>query len=207
MFVEKRHPLPKGVVFEILKIEYPMVWNLKFKHVLSPCGDLSISIWNFQLWLPNRSCYTTGATKLQLDPKTENTGGRLFETTEMIKSLGKKAKQGMNIEHDEGGGLNFLSKRVFVCSPGSQTRGRAKNSHRITNVHYANYEPIKQKISWSPPPLFFLTRMVFAPLPRPRHNVWQCNKDAREATTWQRCTMATMVTMVIWKKEPQRAHK
>ena len=114
MFVEKRHPLPKGVVFKILKIEYPLVWNLKFKYVLSPCGDLSISIWNFQLWLPNRSCYTTRATKLQLDPKTENTGGRLFETTEMIKSLGKKAKQGMNIEHDEGGGLNFSGKRDFV---------------------------------------------------------------------------------------------
>ena len=104
---------------------------MKFKYVLSPCGDLSISIWNFQLWLPNRSCYTTRATKLQLDPKTENTGGRLFETTQMIKSLGKKAKQGMNIEHDEGGGLNFLSKRVFVCSPESQTRGRAKNNHRM----------------------------------------------------------------------------
>ena len=113
MFVEKRHPLPKGVVFKILKIEYPLVWNLKFKYALSPCGDLSISIWNFQLWLPNRSCYTTGGTKLQLDPKTENTGGRLFETTQMIKSLGKKAKQGMNIEHDEGVGLNFLGKKVF----------------------------------------------------------------------------------------------
>ena len=49
-----------------------------------------------------------------MDPKTENTGGRLFETTQMIKSLGKKAKQGMNIEHDEGGGLNFLGKRDFV---------------------------------------------------------------------------------------------
>ena len=32
----------------------------------------------------------------------------------MIKSLGKKAKQGMNIEHDEGGGLNFLGKKVFL---------------------------------------------------------------------------------------------
>ena len=49
-----------------------------------------------------------------MDPKTENTGGRLFETTEMVKSLGKKATQEMNIEHDEGGGLNFLGKRVFV---------------------------------------------------------------------------------------------
>ena len=77
-----------------------------------------------------------------MDPKTENTGGRLFETTQMIKSLGKKAKQGMNIEHDEGGGLNFFGKKVFLNIISSY-----KNSHRITNVQYANYEPIIQKIS------------------------------------------------------------
>ena len=172
-----------------------------------------VGIYQFPFGISNFGSQTAVATQQEelnynWTQKQRTPEGDYLKQLKWSNHWGEKLNKGWTLNMMRGVVWTCLiGKRVFVCSPGSQTRGRAKNSHRITNVQYANYEPIIQKISWSPPPLFFLTRMVFAPLPQPRHNVWQCNKDAREATTWQRCTMAAMVTMVIWKNEPQRAHK